>query len=267
MDNLLGNNIRHLRKTRGLTQDQLADKIGVNRAMIGSYEEGRAVPKLSALRILSHYFSISIDDLVNMDLNTVKGNTENSPSVDLTGKGLRVLTTLVDRDNRELITLVPVKASAGYTKGYADPDFIDTLPRFNLPLPELAYERTYRAFQTEGNSMEPVPSGSYIICEYLQNWNDIKDGKTYILVTREEGIVYKRLFSNDNDTLMLKSDNPEYTPYTIPVNSVSEVWKALGYICFTLPGPDEMHLGKLTAMVYKMQNELDKLKKEKEMKD
>ena len=263
MDNLLGNNIRHLRKTRGLTQDQLADKIGVNRAMIGSYEEGRAVPKLSALRTLSHYFNVSIDDLVNIDLNSVNSNSGNSPAADLTGKGLRVLTTLVDRDNRELITLVPVKASAGYSKGYSDPDFIDTLPRFSLPLPELAYERTYRAFQIDGNSMEPVPSDSYIICEYLQNWNEIKDGKTYILVTREDGIVYKRLFSNDNDSLLLKSDNPEYAPYTVSVNIVSEVWKALGYISFNLPGPDEMHLGKLAAMVYKMQSELDELRKTK----
>lgn len=266
MDDFLGLNIKNLRKIRGLTQDQLADKIGVNRAMIGSYEEGRAIPKISALRTLSYYFNVSIDNLVNTDLSSDKNNKEGSKNADITGKGLRVLTTLVDRDNKELITLVPVKASAGYTKGYADPDFIETLPGFNLPLPELSKERTYRAFQVNGNSMDPVPSGSYIICEYLQNWNEIKDGKTYVLVTWDDGVVYKRLYSNDNNTLLLKSDNPEYAPYTVPVNTISEVWKALGYICFSLPVPDEMHLGKLTAMVYKMQNELDELRKKKDSK-
>jgi transcriptional regulator with XRE-family HTH domain len=263
MDNLLGTNIRYLRKARNLTQDQLADKIGVNRAMIGSYEEGRAIPKLQALRILSHYFNKSIDDLVNMDLSSGTTDKDSSRSIDKTGKGLRVLTTLVDRNNKELIALVPVKASAGYKRGFADPDFMETLPRFSLPFPEFSKERTYRAFQINGNSMEPIPSGSYLICEYLENWDEIKDGKTYVLVTQNDGLIYKRLYKHDNDALLLKSDNPEYEPYTIQVNTISEVWKTLGYFSFSLPGPDEMNLGKLTSIVYKMQNELDELKKEK----
>lgn len=263
MNNYLGLNIKHLRKVRELTQDQLADKIGVNRAMIGSYEEGRAVPKLEALRTISHYFNVSIDNLVNIDLSSDKKNKDGSHNVDLTGKGLRILSTLVDRNNEELITLVPVKASAGYLKGYSDPDFIETLPKFNLPFLEISKERTYRAFQINGNSMQPIPSGSYMICEYLQNWSEIKNGKTYVLITQEDGVVYKRLYNHDNDTILLKSDNPEYDPYKVPVNTISEVWKALGYICFSLPESDEMHLGKLTTMVYKMQNELEELKKEK----
>ena len=261
MSKQLGLNIKYLRKVRNLTQDQLADKIGVNRAMIGSYEEGRAVPKLPALQILSHYFNVSIDSLVNIDLSTQSSSAGETQNIDSAGKNLRILTTLVDRNDKELITLVPVKASAGYAKGYSDPDYVETLPKFSLPFTELSRERTYRAFQISGNSMEPIPSGAYIICEYLQNWSDVKSGKTYIVVTKDDGVVYKRLYNNDNDTLLLKSDNPEYNPYTIPLNSISEIWKALGYISFSLPEPDEMHLGKLAAMVYKMQTELDELKK------
>jgi len=261
MSKQLGLNIKYLRKVRNLTQDQLADKIGVNRAMIGSYEEGRAVPKLPALQILSHYFNVSIDSLVNIDLSTESSSAGETQNIDSAGKNLRILTTLVDRNDKELITLVPVKASAGYAKGYSDPDYVETLPKFSLPFTELSRERTYRAFQISGNSMEPIPSGAYIICEYLQNWSDVKSGKTYIVVTKDDGVVYKRLYNNDNNTLLLKSDNPEYNPYTIPLNSISEIWKALGYISFSLPEPDEMHLGKLAAMVYKMQTELDELKK------
>lgn len=261
MSKQLGLNIKYLRKVRNLTQDQLADKIGVNRAMIGSYEEGRAAPKLPALQILSHYFNVSIDSLVNIDLSTESSSAGDTQNIDSAGKNLRILTTLVDRNDKELITLVPVKASAGYAKGYSDPDYVETLPKFSLPFTELSRERTYRAFQISGNSMEPIPSGAYIICEYLQNWSDVKSGKTYIVVTKDDGVVYKRLYNNDNDTLLLKSDNPEYNPYTIPLNSISEIWKALGYISFSLPEPDEMHLGKLAAMVYKMQTELDELKK------
>jgi len=229
--------------------------------MIGSYEEGRAVPKLPALQILSHYFNVSIDSLVNIDLSTESSSAGETQNIDSAGKNLRILTTLVDRDDKELITLVPVKASAGYAKGYSDPDYMETLPKFSLPFTELSRERTYRAFQISGNSMEPILSGAYIICEYIQNWDDVKDGKTHVVVTKDDGVVYKRIYSNENDTILLKSDNPEYSPYSIPLNSISEIWKALGYISFSLPEPDEMHLGKLAAMVYKMQTELDELKK------
>lgn len=263
MNNYLGLNIKHLRKVRNLTQDQLADKIGVNRAMIGSYEEGRAIPKIQVLQALSHYFNMTIDKLINIDLSSGINAHDGILPGDTTGKGLRVLSTLVDRDDKELITLVPVKASAGYMNGYADPDFIETLPKFNLPFPELSGERTYRAFQIKGNSMEPIPTGAYILCEYMQNWNEIRDGKTYVLLTFDEGIVYKRVINNGDGTLLLKSDNPEYAPYQINMSSLSEVWRALGYISFSLPDPDDMHLGKLSAMVYKMQTELDTLKKEK----
>jgi transcriptional regulator with XRE-family HTH domain len=258
MENILALNIRFLRKSKGLTQDQLADKLGVNRAMIGSYEEGRAVPKLSAIQDMARYFNVSLDELVNADISS-KGDHEVSKNI--SGKGLRVLASIVDRDNKELVTLVPVKASAGYLNGYGDPDFIENLPRFSLPLPELSNDRTYRAFQINGNSMNPILPGSYIICEYLQDWHDIKEGKTYILVTSDEGIVYKRIYKTENDGLILKSDNREYEPYTIPIVSLVEVWKALGYICFTLPEPDELSLGKLSTMMLSMQKEIEELKK------
>jgi len=259
MDSSLGLNIRYLRKSKGLTQDQLADKIGVNRAMIGSYEEGRAVPKLSALSILSHYFGVSIDSLVKHDLSTREATEAGGTSIDASGKRLRVLTTVIDREDKEQITLVPVKASAGYLSGYADPDYIETLPRFSLPLPELGRERTYRAFQISGDSMEPLPSGIYIISEYVQNWNDIKEGKTYIVVSLDDGLAYKRVYKGDK-ALILKSDNPKYAPYSISLDSVTEVWKALGYISFALPEPDEMNLGKLSAMFYELKTELESLK-------
>ncbi|MCK9206247.1 MAG: LexA family transcriptional regulator [Salinivirgaceae bacterium] len=260
MDELLGLNIKYLRKSKGLTQDQLADKIGVNRAMIGSYEEGRAVPKLSALRVLSHYFGMNIDKLVNTDVSKNQDAPNESIYIDPSGKSLRVVTTIVDRDNKEFITLVPVKASAGYLNGYADPDYIETLPRFALPVPELSKEKTYRAFQIKGNSMEPIPSGSYIICEYIRDWNGVKDGQPYVLLTREDGIVFKRVFNQSANSILLMSNNPEYEPFEVTYDAVSELWKALGYISFTLPDANEMSLGKLSAMMFELKSELNAIK-------
>lgn len=257
MENI-SSNIKYLRKSKGLTQDQLADKIGVNRAMIGSYEEGRAMPKLQVLQTLVYYFGISLDDLVLRDLSI--GN-EPDGTMDARGTNLRVLSTIVDRDNNELITLVPVKAAAGYLNGYSDPDFVDSLPRFSLPFAELGKERTYRAFQIDGESMEPIPSGAYIISEYVSDWHSIKDGTTYVLVTRDDGVVYKRVYIHPSGELWLKSDNPAFDAYSVHLSRVLEVWKAVGYICTKIPEPDTISLGKLSAMMLEMKNEIELLKK------
>ena len=258
--NTLSENIRYLRRSKGLTQEDLAVKLGVNRAMIGSYEEGRAVPKLSVLQLIAHTFQVSVDDLIGADLSQKQSG---GPAVDVKGTHLRVLSTVVDSKDREMVTLVPAKAAAGYLNGYADPQFVEALPQFRLPFPELSKERTYRAFQIIGTSMEPIPNGAYIICEYVQNWQYIKNGQTYVLVTRDEGIVFKRVY-HQNTELMRRSDNPEYKSYSVPLSSLVEVWKATGYICLNLPEPDHMNYHQLSAVVSEMRKELEQLKGKKD---
>jgi transcriptional regulator with XRE-family HTH domain len=282
--NYLASNIRFLRKQKDLTQDALALEIDVNRSMIGSYEEGRAVPRIGVLQMLSVFFGIKIDDLINRDLSRGFSN-----DVDIKGANLRVLTTVVDRDDREMITIVPVKASAGYMSGYSDREYIGQLPRFSLPVPELGNERTRRVFQIRGDSMLPVQPGSYVLCEYLQDWTGLVDGETYVLLTLNDGIVYKRVYRliSQNDELMLKSDNPDYRPYNIRINEVSEIWKAIGVISFDLNSHSSIQklasknyqydesgnlisedmgnvansgLHQIASIVMEMRNELDELK-------
>src|SRR5690606_12541760 len=127
---------------------------------------------------------------------------------------LRVLSTAVAQEERGNIELVPVKASAGQWNGYADPEYVKELPRFSLPI---CSQATYRAFEIKGDSMLPVPSGSIIIGEYVENWHDIKSGQTYVSISKDEGIVYKRIgakFKEDKG-LKLVSDNKVYEPYWV----------------------------------------------------
>lgn len=100
--------------------------------------------------------------------------------------------------------------------------------------------------------MLPVASGSYIMCEYLADWTDILDGACHVVVTRDEGIVYKRLYSDlsEKGSLRLCSDNPDYAAYTLAANDIQEIWKARGFVSFRLPEPqqisDPMHrMGKV----------------------
>ncbi|MCF8359951.1 MAG: LexA family transcriptional regulator [Prolixibacteraceae bacterium] len=252
----LQQNIRYLRKKSNLTQEQLAEKLGLKRPLIGAYEEGRAVPRLLVIQQLSLLFEISIDRLLTVNLEAEPPQAGNPD--------LKVLTTVVDAQNEERICIVPVKAAAGYLTGLADPEYVAELPHFALPVSELSQGRTYRVFQIKGDSMLPVPPGAYIFCDYVEALSGIRNGKAYIIITANDGIVYKRVYNRvkDDGTLLLKSDNEEYEPYSVPVSQVLEVWQAIGFLTFELPEAGDMNMEKLSSMVFKMQEELKRLKSE-----
>ncbi len=261
--NYFPENLKHLRKERELRQADLAEKLGVNRTAVGAYEEGRAEPKLSTLRNISLYFDITIDALLHEDLSS--GKTQ--PKADLQGKGLRILPITIDKsEDKELIDIVPVKAAAGYLNGYGDVDFVEALPHFSLPVPELGPNNSYRVFQIEGDSMLPVTSGSYVIGEYLQDWKTIKSEQCYILLTKDDGVVYKRVVNNlDYDaTLMLKSDNPKYKPFEVGIEDVLEVWNARGFISFDLPDGNSPNVDQITQMLAELKSEVSEIKRKKQ---
>jgi len=228
----LAQNLKYLRLKKGLSPSELAHESGIDASSLSAYEENRSTPELKILLKFSEFFSRSLDDLVNMDMQS----QDKEIRQDTKGKKLRILPIAVDDQNEELITLVQDKASAGYPNGYHQSEFIGELPKFRMPFSELAENKSYRVFQIEGDSMLPVPSGSYLISEYVQDWELIRNGSCHILVTSDEGIVYKRIEKNlKNNEFILHSDNSDYSSYEIDLNEVLEVWKALGFVSFDLP--------------------------------
>src|SRR3954469_4608024 len=209
-----GQNLKYLRKLRGWTQEEFAVKLGIKRSLIGAYEEERADPRLEVLEIVGDIFKLSLDDLLLKDLS----NTGNSF---LAKRRQQKMMTA----ERNIIHFVPVKAAAGYLAGYGDPEFIDELNTFTLPM--LA-GGNYRAFEIVGDSMLPTPSGSVIVAEKIDNLENIKSNLTYIVVSRNEGIVYKRVLKNNKvkNKITLVSDNTIFQPYTVNAEDVLEVWKA-----------------------------------------
>lgn len=257
--NYFRTNLKRLRKAKGFTQDDLSKKIGVSRPKIGSYEEGRAEPKFETLQNIAHFFQVSIDELLQKDLSESDKHT--SQKID--GSNLRILPIVVDSNNEELIPLVPIKASAGYLNSYDDIEFIEKLPNFNLPIKELS-QGTFRAFQIKGDSMLPVQPDSYVLTEYVENWNWIKSGECYVVVSKNEGIIYKRIVNDleENKELQLVSDNKSYNSYLIHVNDIVEIWKAKGYLTFDLPDEQKAatSVDDLSDMMLKLQEEVEKLK-------
>ncbi|PST82982.1 transcriptional regulator [Pedobacter yulinensis] len=251
-------NLKYLRKKKGHTQQQFADIMEIKRSLIGAYEEDRAEPKYELLKKIAEYFDLTIDEFINERITDSW-----KPKPKSSGSNLRILSISVDQDEKENIELVPVKASAGYLNGYADPEYLSQMPRFQLPIPALR-QGTFRAFEIMGDSMLPVQPGSIIIGEYLDNWNDVKAGETYVVVSKTEGVVYKRAGNRfrENKDLKLISDNKLYDPYQIAADDILEIWKAKAYISTALPEPaPEPTIETLTSMMSQMQKSISQLNK------
>jgi transcriptional regulator with XRE-family HTH domain len=256
---MVTSNIRFLRKNAKLTQAQLAEQLEIKRSLVGAYEEGRAEPKLSTLVNIARLFSISLDELITVDLSNSESSSKTLNSSQSGGK-LRVLAITVDGDQKENIELVPYKASAGYLNGYSDPEFIEELPRFQLPM--LGNQGTFRAFEISGDSMLPIASGTVIVGRFIEDWSSLKDGTPCIIVSQKEGVVFKRIFNKmeEASVLRLHSDNPVYSPYELHVEDILEIWEARSYISSTFPIAD-LSLDKLSSIVLDLQKEMQKLKK------
>ncbi len=232
-------NIKLLRKRKGRTQDDVANALKIKRSTYNNYENQIAKPGIATLLAFSEYFGIAIDTLIKVDLSKLLGSQlsqlEKGYDVYIRGSKLRVLATTVDQGNEENIELVAEKAKAGYTNGFADPEFIRILPTFKLPF--LSKEKKYRTFQINGDSMLPIPHGSYVTGEFIQNWEFIRNGEACIVLTLNEGIIFKIAENQigENGFLRLHSLNPIYLPFSIHINEIKEVWKFTNFISTEMP--------------------------------
>ena len=72
--------------------------------------------------------------------------------------------------------------------------------------------------------------------EYVLDWHDIHDKQAYIILTIDDGIVFKIVENHIADGyLRLHSLNPVYEPFEIPVTEIKEVWKFVHYISSEMP--------------------------------
>jgi len=242
-----GKNLKYLRKLRGLTQEEFATKLHIKRSLLGAYEEERAEPRLDVLEIISDTFKVSLDDLLRKDLSEVRGSY-------LVRRRQQKMTM-----ENNLIQFVPVKAAAGYLAGYADTEFIDELNTFTLPMLGAGQ---YRAFEIVGDSMMPTPSGSIIVGAKVTDVDQVKSNQAYVVVSRTEGIVYKRVVRNNKakNKLTMVSDNPQYQPYFMNAEDILELWQAQMVISKVTAQP-AWDMGQLASLVSNLQEQVSVLKK------
>lgn len=247
-------NIKHLRSLKGFSQERFADELGWTRSIVGSYEEGRSEPPIDRLIELSSYFNIPIDILVKNDLR----RTKNTSFIEVGNKRVLFPVTVNDMDE-DLIEIVPTKASAGYLQGYADPEYIEQLQKIKLPFLPTG---THRAFPISGDSMLPVKDGSFIVAKFMDSINEVKNGRTYIVLTKDDGLVYKRVYNKieEKGCLELHSDNKLYAPYDVKTSDIMEIWEFTCCINTQEYSEEELKLSSIINMFQELKIELKSIK-------
>ncbi|WP_430466973.1 XRE family transcriptional regulator [Winogradskyella ouciana] len=247
-------NIKHLRSLKKLSQERFADDLGWTRSVVGSYEEGRSEPPIERLIDLSNYFDIPIDILVRKDLRKAKDTS----FIEVGNKRVLFPVT-VNEDNEDLIEIIPAKASAGYLSGYDDPEYIEQLQKIKLPFLPTG---THRAFPIKGDSMLPVKPGSFVVAKFIEDFNDLKSGKTYVVLTKDDGLVYKRVYVPEGDVvnLLLSSDNKAYKPYLVSKENILELWEFTCCINTQEYDEKELKLSSIMTMFQELKVELEAVK-------
>ncbi|REA57739.1 DNA-binding protein [Dyadobacter luteus] len=255
-------NIKFLRLREKLSQEVLAEKLGITRVKLNAHESGRtANPTIEDLINFSEFFRMSIDSLLKIDLSKLSDqklkDLEAGSELFMQGGHLRVLAVTVDKEDNENVEYVPIKAKAGYRSGFSDPEFLATLPKFNLP--NIPRNGTFRMFPTTGDSMLPVPEGADIITRYVQDWTRIKAQTPCIVILKgDQDFVFKQVTINQNGTVLLQSFNKQYFGYTVPITDVLELWEYYSFHSKQLPEP-QTDMQQLLKMLQDMQNEIKEL--------
>ena len=96
-------NLIELRKLNGMSQDELADRIGVSRQTVAKYETGESLPDIEKCKRIAEVFSVSMDDLINYERNN-----KNNLGLNVPPKGKHIFGMVKVGDKGQIV--IPAEA-------------------------------------------------------------------------------------------------------------------------------------------------------------
>jgi phage repressor protein C with HTH and peptisase S24 domain len=237
--------------------------VGITSSTWSNYEVGKSEPNTDVIVKIASALEVSVDELltsksrdaplISEAKETYKRtpkrtpfstpNSKNPAPLEGVFRAPSVIT--VDSQEKENVLFVPVKAHAGYLVGYADQEYIGSLPAYSLP--GLAHG-TYRMFEVLGHSMVPtIHESDVIVARWVENLLEIRDNRVYVVLTQAQGVVVKRVINRvqTEGKLILNSDNQrhagDYPPIIIEPEQVLEIWYAVAYMSRQMREPGELY--------------------------
>lgn len=209
--NNLGINLKKLRKSKGLNQDELAQILGVGKTTVSNYETGYTTPPSAMLRQLAAFFSVTVDQLLNGPIVTdpigtsviiddpdVKKTTLKEPTATAYGERIIPVYATLLSENNDSALLYQIKLPDSLV---GNGDFVglkvsgDRMDRACLPDGSIAVIRR-QSFVDEGDIIAvSVGDNPVFLCRYYRS------GSLVILLSESNNPIYRPLiFSSQEQT-------------------------------------------------------------------
>ena len=236
MDAKLSIEARRFKKVReelNHTQQYFAEILGIG-ATTADIERGKTKLSGKVVMELLRQFNINPLWLFGESYNKI---------VNINGGDVSPKVITLDVDQNDTIALVNQKAAAGYPHNVQDVEWYETLPAFNIPLPQYR-NATYRGFQVEGDSMLPnIRPNEWVLGKAVPSITEASDSKIYIVVLHDSVLVKKlQKVPSAPGRVRLISLNPEYIPIEVAVKNIQELWLVNSKLTFGIDEPSESSL-------------------------
>jgi transcriptional regulator with XRE-family HTH domain len=234
----IGENIKKIRQAKKLSQADFAELFNLARPSVGAYEEGRSEPKIDTLIQIANHFRISIDVLLTrkLTISEIYSFDELNRTLD------KVHRTKSKKTQPRLdIAIIRNDHYLDYIVNRQKNDYIAQLEHISIPKNTT---HTIRIFEMKGSEMEynqqGLHHGDLLPAEpiALDKLSEYKD--QVIIMVHKRSIVIKRLKQMTSESVMLKSDDPNYPDQPINPEEILEVWKPLGVFSTSLEPPSNL---------------------------
>lgn len=190
----VGSRIRQFRLNRGLTTEQLAEKLNTTRATITRYENGDRKANQDVLFSLAEIFNVSVDDFFPERRNDTEDHAASNIIYPLSGRLQRVSIPIIG----QIACGDPITADENI-EGYTEEIFEKPIPSGNL-----------FALRCKGHSMEPTIHDGALVT--IREQPTVEDGEiAAVLVDGDTEATLKRV-KHQGKLVMLMPDNKEYDP-------------------------------------------------------
>ena len=179
--------LKKLRENRGMTQAELGKALDISPSAIGMYEQGRRIPDISTLKKISSFFSVSVDYLIE---NNLQNNANKTPPS--SGKGIRI--PVLGR----VVAGIPIEA-------------VEEILDYEEITPELAATGEFFALKIRGHSMEPrMMEGDVVI---VRKQEDVESGDVAIVLVNGNEATVKRVKKQEEGITLIATNTSVYEPH------------------------------------------------------
>jgi len=238
---------KKVREEQRHTQQSFAELLGIG-ATTADIERGKT--KISGKIVMELLMRYQINPLWLFGKSYQK-------VVDIEGGDVSPKVVTLDSEGNDAIVLVNQKAAAGYPHNIQDVEWFQTLPTFDIPLPQYR-NATYRGFQVEGDSMLPnIRPNDWVLGKAVANISEANDSRIYIVVLHDSVLVKKlQKVPATPDKVRLISLNPSYLPIDVGVKDIQELWQVNSKLSFGIEEPSD------SLLLQQLQHSMEELKKQ-----